>query len=154
MEVESFSDSSCTDDEPITWIRFIEFSVLCLICCGFVMFRRCYCCVSHGHNFSHSQTTAIFARNPRTCFSAKSIMNILVRLIVLPRLRCIYIYIYIYTISTHQFEIILVNTRQYTESSFNLYGLRDEVKNFSKNRRIILEEINDSSSSMSNSSYP
>jgi len=72
MEVESFSDSSCTDDEPITWISY-------------------------------------FCEKPENMFFCQV-------------------------------------DYEYIESSFNLYGLREEVKNFSKNRRIILEEINDSSS--------
>jgi len=71
MEVESFSDSSCTDDEPLTWISY-------------------------------------FCEKPENIFFCQVDYD-------------------------------------YIESAFNLYGLKDEVKNFKYLRRTILEEINDSS---------
>lgn len=72
MEVESYSDSSCTDDEPLSWISW-------------------------------------FCEKPGNIFFCQV-----------------------------DFE--------YIESSFNLYGLKEEVKDFKRSRRTILEEINDSSS--------
>jgi len=72
MEVESFSDSSCTDDEPLSWISW-------------------------------------FCDKPENVFYCQV-----------------------------DFE--------YIESAFNLYGLKDEVSDFKRCRRTILEEINDSSS--------
>ena len=74
------------------------FALIMLVACIFIcasVFRRS----SHDHHSSHSQTTAIFARSPRTFFSAKSIMTILVCLEVLPSLRYV---------TTHQFEIVLI----------------------------------------------
>lgn len=72
MDVESFTDSSCSDDEPLSWISW-------------------------------------FCEKPENMFFCQI-----------------------------DFE--------YIESNFNLYGLKEEVKNFKKHRRTILEEINDSSS--------
>ena len=52
--------------------------------------------------------------------------------------------------ATYFFRAVKIKIRVVsTESAFNLYGLKDEVPDFKRCRRTILEEINDSSSSAS-----